>query len=273
MGQSVRCEACGRPASHNYAALGRPVALCSACVGQYEIQKAYQGRVQDIEDLSREGNYAAALGILQELLNAYGHRDCLGVFRAAIFSHQAVTLEFQGRLAEALEKYRSISVFPDESEMLLNRWSIGRLLDKMGDVSGAIRELEMGLDAAAGLAIPTALTVLNTYAQIMAREGSEVLERYRPLFDEVASWWGLKADIGGPEGGVSLTRSILLASDEERAAVNRFERLRARLKELRFDRADERAVRETLRAYVDTERVGFYRQRVDGWLQQERSGE
>lgn len=269
MEQSVKCEACGGIATETYAAFGTRMDLCPTCLDQYEIQRAYQDRVDEIEGLSGEGNYDAALGILQELLDKYGHLDHIGVFRTAISAHEALILEFQGRLAEAAEKYRSILVLPNESERLLNRWSIARVLDKMGDVPGTIRELELGLDAATGAAIPTALTVLDKYASVLARENLEMPERYRRLFEDVANWWGLGAMNAVLAGGRSLTKAVLTAAAEEREAVKRFEGLCARLTELGAKRGDRQSVRKAIQDYVDTEGVGFYRRQAEAWLAEE----
>src|SRR5260370_5323724 len=108
----MKCEACDQPASNVYTGCGDPMNLCSSCLDQHEIQKAYNDRMMQIVTLANSGDCDSALRILEELLDSYGSRDHQGSFRYGILFHQALVLEQQGRFAEALEKLSSIAAFP-----------------------------------------------------------------------------------------------------------------------------------------------------------------
>jgi len=221
-------------------------------------------RILDVIRLAEQGRAQEAIDVLQALLTENSQRDKDGWLEWAVLSQQASVLAEQGRLADALAKYRILSGMkpPNLSESLLNQVSLFDTLDAMGDAEQAIAELEAGLDAAADVAIPTALMALARYAQIAQRESVPVPVRYKALLEEVLNWWGINVPedlIGDP---VSLGAAILYAHDAQRQAAKQFQELEQEAWQKKETIEQEPALVDRLRQFAQDSPVGFFRQKA-----------
>jgi tetratricopeptide (TPR) repeat protein len=228
------------------------------------LQGLLEHRLLDARSLAEHGRHQEAIDVLQVLLEENRHRDKEGWLEWAVLSQQASILAEEGRLAEALAKYRTLSGMrpPNLSESLLNRISLFDTLDAMGDAEHAIAELEIGLDSTTGVAIPTALMAFARYAQIAARDSIPVPVRYKALLKDVLHWWGIDVpdDLFGDP--VSLGPAIVYAHNAHRQAAMQFQELEqeAWLNRETIDR--ERAIVDRLRQFAQNSPVRFFRQKA-----------
>src|SRR5262249_9627573 len=151
---------------------GKQLQLCQSCRNRYDLQDLLEHRILEVVELTQRGDYQKAFDILELVLNENRHRDEDGWLEWSVIYQQAGVLAREGRLSDALEKYRLLSAmrFPNLSEFLLNQVSLFDMLDTLGDARSAIVELKRGLDAATGVAIPTALMALGRYARAAERD-------------------------------------------------------------------------------------------------------
>src|SRR5262249_10342434 len=217
----MACEQCGQPESEIANFGDKQLQLCQSCRNRYDLQDLLEHRILEVVDLTQRGNYQKAFDILELVLKENRHRDEDGWLEWSVTSRQAGILAREGRLSEALEKYRLLSAmrFPSRSEFLLNQVSLFDTLDALGDARSAIVELRRGLDAATGVAIPTALMALRGYARAAERDSTAVPVGYRALLKEVLDWWGIEVPNELLDAPNSLGPAILYAHDAHRRAA------------------------------------------------------
>jgi len=162
-----------------------------------QVQDAYEQRLLEIVALTMNGQHDRALEILQALERTYAPLDKDGWLHRSVVSHRGLILADRGDLTGALEAYRQAQQYPLRegaaalSDYVVNQLAISRILDKMGDSAGAIRELEAGLDAAVGPVVATAFNLLVLYALIARRSGLAMPTRYRELLEASCQRLGL----------------------------------------------------------------------------------
>jgi hypothetical protein len=125
----------------------------------------------------------------------------------------------------------------------------------------ASSELERGLDVAKS-SVPTALNLFILYARICERQHWSIPVRYRSLLEDVIQWYGLQISPDSLNNSTSLTPAIIAADLANREAQARYESLQRQLRDISKDVVERQRALELLRAYVDKEPVGYYRQMV-----------
>jgi hypothetical protein len=233
--------------------------ICERCLDRYEIQDAYEARLPEIASFIDKQDYENALAVLDQLQIAEGARDHEGWLQNSILADRALILGRQGRWNEALDIYRLRAKrgFQDDSEYLVHQLAVADLLDQADKPAAAVQELELGLNAAQGNSISTALNLFVLYAGIAAREGWDIPTSYRPLLEQTLQRWGITIDQALLDQA-SLVAAIDAAHDANRAAQARYERLHQQLLELGDDVEAARSRAALLREYIEQEPIALY---------------
>ena len=258
----MNCERCGKPANRKYARAGREIDLCDRCLDRYEIQDAYEARFPELVSLINEKAYEKAVALLDQVRAAAGDRDHEGWLENSILSDRALIFEEQGRLNEALDLYRvrAENGFQENSDYLAHQLAVAGVLDQLDKPAEAIKELESGLNAAQDNGVPTALSLFVLYARIAGREGWNVPVNYQPLLESTLERWGIEIDEALLDQTSSLAAAINAADAANIAAQARYQKLLEQLGGPHDDPDINQRRTALLRAYIEQEPVGLYRQ-------------
>ena len=235
--------------------------LCDLFNARCELQDILESKMSLVTTLAGEGRQQDAIDLLQVVLEENAQRDWDGWLEWRVVSQQASLLAQQGKLNEALEKYRHLSTVrcPTASDYLINQVALFDTLDALGSTPEGVVELEQGLDSASGEAIPTALMALGRYADLGQRTSIPVPVRYRKLLSDVLGWWGIEVPTALTEDTHSLGPAILFARDAHRRSAIQFQELLQDLWQSHGDLERESAAKDGLRRYAQGSPVGFYR--------------
>lgn len=198
---------------------------------------------------------------MQDILKRYTARDHDGWLKNTILSEQGLIFAKQGRLSEALKKYRlrAQNSFPEPTEFLVSQLAITCTLDQIGNPEEAVDELEIGLEAARGPAVPTALGLLVRYAKIRERLRRRVPVRHAPLLQEIIRWYGLQISSELFDNSSSLAPAIIATDVALGEATARYDSHLKQLRDIPKDSTEKQRTAEVLQAYIDIEPVEFYR--------------
>jgi len=140
-----------------------------------------------------------------------------------------------------------------------NKAAIALALDGLGKHDAALEELELGLATSDQLPAEVVLNLFSAYARIVRSQGWTVPSTHRDLLMRAVAELGIPVTHELIHS--SVTEAILAVIATRRQASKRFSILRQQA------RGQPTEVAESLiRAYIDTEPVGFYRDMARRWL-------
>src|SRR5690242_16529079 len=87
------CASCGAAATARYSHGDQTVEVCARCLDRLELQDAFEARLLDLHALSTDGQYSAALQLLDELVDAHQARDHDRWLARSVLAHRAILLE------------------------------------------------------------------------------------------------------------------------------------------------------------------------------------
>ena len=229
------------------------MAVCARCADLVEVREASDRQLLTLARIERS-DPERALQILDDLRRDYRDRDHDGWLDRSVRAHRADIFTWNDRYDEALSELRELRQIlrPGSREYAENQHAIAFALNRSGNPTEALHELDLSLAHCEHLPVGTVESLLALYARIADKDGRVVPDAYRSSFDRVIDEWGIPVPLDLVRS--DFTRSILVAVSQYRGAQDRYDAL---LEGLRGRPPDARA--RLLREFIEAEPFGFFR--------------
>lgn len=149
-------------------------------MSQDELMSAFGAALLTVLTMQHNRQYDQALAFLDDYASRHRVHDIDNWLARSVLVTRARILADTGALEAARTAIREAQhLSPNASDFLVNQLALARLAEQPAQ---AIHELEIGLQQARGIAIPTALGLLRFYAETARAAGATVPLTYEPLF-------------------------------------------------------------------------------------------
>jgi hypothetical protein len=141
---------------------------------------AFGTALLNVLTLQHNQQYGQALALLEDFASRHREHDIDHWLARSVLVTRARILADTGALEAARAAIREAQhLSPNASDFLVNQLALARLAEQPAQ---AIHELELGLQQAQGIAVPTAMGLLLFYAETARSAAATVPLAYEPLF-------------------------------------------------------------------------------------------